>query len=51
MERLLGLQDFGILPLIGAGVLIYLLVTAFIGGKKGGNGGNNSSNSTPPSNE
>lgn len=40
MERLLGLSDYGILPLIGCAIIVYLIIAAFKGGNgKGGNKG------------
>lgn len=52
MERLIGLSDFPILGIVGAGIVLYLLYQGFKGnGKGGGNNSNNSSSggSVPPS--
>lgn len=44
MERLIGLSDFPILGIVGAGIVLYLLYQGFKGNGKGG--GNNSSGSS-----
>ena len=42
MERLVGLSDFPILGLVGAGIVVWLLYQAFKGNGKGGDGNNSS---------
>lgn len=44
MERFLGLSDFGIFPIIGFVIIVFLIVSAFKGGGK--NSGNNGGNKT-----
>ena len=44
MERLIGLSDFPILGIVGAGIVLYLLYQGFKGNGKGG--GNNSRGSS-----
>ena len=46
MERFLGLSDFGIFPLIGFAIIIYLIVMAFKGNGKGGSNSNSGSSNT-----
>lgn len=46
MERFLGLSDFGIFPLIGFAIIIYLIVMAFKGNGKGGSNSSSGSSST-----
>lgn len=50
MERFLGLSDYGIFPIIGFGIIVALLISAFKGGGKGNgsSGSNNSNSNTTP---